>query len=78
MLTWKEAVTAAVHRIAAKKSDGIFTRQELVDEEGARMCANTGTAGETPMQTVSRVMQELRDDNVVTFVDNRGTYRLND
>lgn len=77
MLTWTEAVTNAVRRIAARKSDGVFTRQELVAEEGARMCADTGTTGETPMQTVSRELQQLRDKEVISFVDNRGTYQLN-
>ena len=78
MLTWAEAVTDAVHRLAARKPEGVFTRQELVDEEGARMCADTGTSGETPMQTVSRVLQELRDGGTIDFVDNRGTYQLID
>lgn len=78
MLTWTEAVTDAVHRLAACKQDGVFTRQELVEAEGARMCADTGTTGETPMQTVSRVLQELRDNGKLAFIDNRGTYQLID
>lgn len=76
MLSWTEAVTEAVRRVAASKPNGVFTRKELVADEGARMCADTGTAGETPMQTVSRELQQLRDEGTLEFVDDRGTYRL--
>ncbi len=76
MLSWTEAVTDAVRRIAAKKPDGLFTRQDLMANEGARMCADTGTTGETPMQTVSRELQQLRDGGTIEFLDDRRTYRL--
>lgn len=76
MLSWTEAVTDAVRRVAASKPDGVFTRAELVDQEAARMCADTGTTGETPMQTVSRELQQLRDAGVIEFTDDRGSYRL--
>ena len=76
MLTWTEAVTDAVHRVAASSPDGIFSRSDLIAQEGARMCADTGTTGETPMQTVSRELQQLRDRGVIEFVDGKGTYRL--
>ncbi|MBI1401861.1 MAG: hypothetical protein GC147_01430 [Porphyrobacter sp.] len=76
MLTWTEAVTDAVHRVAAKSPDGVFSQSDLIAQEGARMCADTGTAGETPMQTVSRELQQLRDQGVIEFVDGKGTYRL--
>lgn len=77
MLTWTEAVIDAVHRIAANSPDGVFSRSELIAQEGTRMCAETGTTGETPMQTVSRELQQLRDQGVIVFVDGRGTYKLN-
>lgn len=76
MLTWTEAVTDAVRRVGANKPDGVFTRSDLIAQEGARMCADTGTTGETPMQTVSREPQQLRDKGVLAFTDDRGTYRL--
>lgn len=78
MLTWSEAVTDAVRRVAATKPDCVFNRRDLIAQEGARMCADTGTTGETPMQTVSRELQQLRDKGVLEFVDDRGTYRLID
>lgn len=76
MLTWTEAVTGAVHRAASKSAEKVFTRQQLQEEEGVRMCSETGTVGQTPMQTVSRELQQLRDAGVIEFLDDRGTYRL--
>lgn len=75
MATWREAVEAAVRRQAAR-SGGVVTRQQLESEEDDRMRADTGTEGATPMQTVSRVLQEMRDDGIIEFTDDRGTYRL--
>jgi len=54
----------------------VFTRQELINEELPRITEETMTAGATPAQTLSRVLQELRDMQLVEFLDNRGTYRL--
>ncbi len=76
MLTWTEAVTDAVRRVAAHKPNGTFSRQELIASEEPQMRADTGTTGETPMQTVSRELQQLRDAGLIEFLDDRGTYRL--
>jgi hypothetical protein len=75
-MTWREAVEAAVRRVAAKSSDGVFTRQELLDAEQDRITSDCGGSGETPEQTISRVLQEIRSDGIITFVDDQGTYRL--
>lgn len=77
-MTWREAVEAAVKRRAACSSDGVFSRQHLLDEERARILSDCGGGGETPDQTISRVLQEMRDDKIISFVDDEGTYRLND
>lgn len=77
-MTWREAVEAAVRRFAAKSSDGQFTRQDLLDAERAQILSDCGGGGETPDQTISRVLQEIRDDGAISFVDDEGTYRLND
>ena len=76
MLSWTEAVTDAVRRVAASKPNGTFTRQELIASEESQMRADTGTTGETPMQTVSRELQQLRDAGLIEFLDDRGSYRL--
>lgn len=76
-MTWKEAVEAAVRREAASSADGVFTRQDLLANELARIQADCGGAGDTPEQTISRCLQELEGDGVIRFVDGQGTYQLN-
>ena len=75
-MTWKDAVEAAVRRQAARSQNGLFTRQELLDSERTRILSDCGGGGETPDQTVSRVLQELRNDGVIAFLDDQGTYQL--
>lgn len=53
-----------------------FTRQNLIEHELAKIIADVDSKGETPEQTLSRVLQELKSAGVIDFVDNRGTYRL--
>lgn len=77
-MTWREAVEAAVHRQAAKNHDGTFNRQDFLADEQARIISDCGGAGETPHQTISRVLQELRDSGVIRFLDDQGTYQLID
>lgn len=76
-MTWKESVEAAVRREAGKMPNGIFTRQDLLTNEQDRIQSECGGGGETPGQTISRCLQELEDDGVITFLDGQGTYRLN-
>jgi DNA-binding IclR family transcriptional regulator len=76
-MNWKEAVEAAVRREAGRNADGVFTRQDLLANERARILADCRGGGETPEQTISRCLQELEDDGVITFVDGQGTYQLN-
>jgi DNA-binding transcriptional ArsR family regulator len=54
----------------------VFTRQDLRDAELDRIISETGSEGETPHQTLSRELQQLRDAGVLEIVDDRGTYRL--
>ena len=77
-MTWRDAVEIAVRRHAANARDGVFTRQEFLVAEENRILTDCGGGGETPRQTISRVLQELRRDGVLEFVDNHGTYRLNE
>jgi hypothetical protein len=75
-VTWREAVEAAVRRHASKCEDGIFTRQDLLAEEESRIVSDCGGGGETPRQTISRVLQELRNQGVIVFLGDRGSYQL--
>lgn len=73
--SWSEAVEGAVRRHVAKTGSQIFTRQALIDAELDAIVADTGSAGATPHQTLSRELQQLRDSGVMEFIE-FGTYRL--
>jgi putative restriction endonuclease len=73
-LSWSEAVQAAVYRFVVRTGNMLFTRQALIDAELDAIVADTGSAGATPHQTLSRELQQLRDAGVLQFVD-QGTYR---
>ena len=72
--SWSEAVAAAVRRHVLRTGSTIFDRQTLIDAEGERILIETGSGGATPWQTMSRVLQELRDQGLLEFVG-PGTYR---
>ena len=73
---WSEVVEEAVRRHVDSTGDPVFTRQDLMDAELNRIVSETGSEGETPHQTLSRELQQLRAAGVLEFVDERGTYRL--
>ena len=74
--SWSEAVAAAIRRHVLRTGSTIFDRQTLIDAEGQRILIETGSGGTTPWQTLSRVLQELRDEGLLEFVGT-GTYRYN-
>lgn len=76
MISWTEAVTDAVRRVASRRPDGVFSRQDLLAEELDQVVSDTGSQGATPEQTISRELQQLRSAGVIEFVDDEGTYRL--
>lgn len=72
--SWSDAVADAVRRHVSNSNSSLFTRQALIDAELDAIVADTGSAGATPHQTLSRELQQLRDAGVIEFVDH-GTYR---
>ena len=74
--TWKEAVRDAVHRLCKRKGEDIFDSETLFNEELERIIEDTQTKGKTPRRSVALFLQELRDDGVIEFLDNQGTYKL--
>ena len=73
-MSWFEAVKAAVRRHVRRTGSTIFTRRGLIDNEMTGIVAATGSSGATPWQTLSRVLQELRDAGLLEFVG-EGVYR---
>lgn len=74
-MTWREAVSDAIARLTIRRGSNIFTRQLLLDEELPAIVKAIGSSGKTPAQTLSRVLQELRDTTEIEFVGD-GEYRL--
>jgi len=74
MKTWREAVIDAIKRLTKLKNSYFFSRQEVIRHELSQISSEVNSQGETPEQTLSRVLQELRDDKLVEFSDNQGNY----
>lgn len=75
--TWKNAVREAIARLVQKTGNRRFSRHSLIDEELDQIVADVQSAGATPQQTLSRVLQELRDEDRIIFLDeSRGEYLL--
>lgn len=72
--SWSEAVISAVRRHVQRTGSTLFTRQALIDSEMEAIIAATGSSGATPWQTLSRELQELRDQGLLEFVG-PGVYR---
>lgn len=77
-LTWKQAVEKAVRRLVLEKGEISFSRRELIQLQLASIVADVKARGETPAQTLSRVLQELRGEGVIAFESKKGEYRLLD
>lgn len=73
--TWPNAVREAVRRVAFRHGSDRIERQVLLEEELDRIVAETQSMGETPEQTLSRVLQDLRNEGMLQFVQS-GQYRL--
>jgi putative restriction endonuclease len=73
---WSEVVEEAVRRLVASSGNAEFTRQDLIEAELDWIVGETSSEGKTPERTLSRELQQLRDEGVVEFVDDHGSYRL--
>nr|WP_321508940.1 hypothetical protein [uncultured Hyphomonas sp.] len=74
-LIWRDAVINGIQRLTETKNSKIFTRQELIDQQLPLIVQEVGSTGETPSQTLSRILQELRDDDLLDFMSHqRGMY----
>ncbi|MBL0923660.1 MAG: HNH endonuclease [Sphingomonadaceae bacterium] len=73
--TWKQAVLNAIERVTSGKPNHEFSRQQLINTELVTIIAEVAAKGESPAQTMSRVLQELRSTGAIDFVDGKGCYR---
>ena len=71
--TWRDAALNAIYRIA--NDAHLFDRTVLIERELGRIINETQSSGATPEQTLSRVLQELRDEGVIEFLGG-GSYCL--
>ena len=75
-MDWRSAVLAALDRYRARHGSTFVERQSLLSEELENIARDTGSAGSTPDQTLSRVLQELRDEGILEFLNDAGPYRV--
>ncbi len=76
-MNWHDAVVEALRRYSSRHATRIIRRPALIAEELERIVQDTGSTGETPSQTLSRVLQELRDEGLLYFQGD-GSYLLVD
>jgi hypothetical protein len=74
-ITWLEAVLDAIRRICDKSGKKTFSRRTLKEEELKQIINDTGSRGATPHQTLSAILQQLRDKKIIEFTS-PGVYRL--
>lgn len=73
-MNWQESVANAIRRTTKNTSSRVFTRQQLIEFELQQIVRDVGAKGKTPNQTLSRVLQELRQQGVIEFIS-PGVYR---
>ena len=76
-MIWRDAVLEALHRFSNRHNTRKVIRQQFIKEELNGIVQVTNSEGVTPSQTLSRVLQELRDENLLYF-DSNGVYVLLD
>lgn len=74
-MTWHDATLESLVRMSLRHRRNYFTRTEIIEEELWKIAEVVQTAGKTPAQTLSRVLQDLRDEGYLEF-DGHGGYTL--
>lgn len=74
-MTWKEFVYKQIIAFCNTRGNRTFTLQEFSSAK-SRAITSFKPAAKTPFNTVRRVLQELRNDGLISFIDNSGTYTL--
>lgn len=76
-MQWRDAVLTSLTAYSVRRKTRIIQRQDFISEEMDTIATATGSQGATPTQTLSRVLQDLRDDGTLEFLD-PGRYLLVD
>ena len=74
---WKDAVKNALERYSKNNSVNVIKRADFLAQELDSIKQATQKSGGTPSQTVSRCLQELREEGFLYFSDNSGEYVMN-
>ena len=74
-LTWKDFIYNLIVDYCNERGNRTFTLQEFQEANFQRITDFRPLAA-TPFNTLRRVLQELRDDSLISFLDNTGTYTL--
>jgi hypothetical protein len=73
---WRESVLDAVHRLSRGSPQALITRQQVIAEELPTIVRETQSPSQTPGQSLSYWLQQLRKEGILEFVDRHGLYRL--
>ncbi len=74
-MDWKHATINALSRMSLRHKTNTFSRSQIINEELDKIIYEVRSIGKTPHQTLSRVLQNLRDEGFLEF-EGSGTYRL--
>lgn len=74
-LDWPTSVLTAIKRECDRNRSARFSRQPLIDHELDQIVSETKSTGATPSQTLSRILQTLRDRGQIQFLGG-GDYLL--
>lgn len=77
MSRWREVVRRELHRYREQTGTDVVERQDIL-EQSLPILEREFPDARTPGQTLSRVLQELRDRGELDFLDHEGTYRILD
>lgn len=75
MSRWRDVVRRELYRYREQTGQDVVERQALL-EQALPILEREFPDANTPEQTLSRVLQELRDRDELTFLDYPGVYRL--
>lgn len=75
--TWTEATKQALQHFSIKNNTIVINRRDFILQELGAIVQSTESTGQTPAQTLSRVLQELRDEQFLFFSQAAGEYTLN-